>query len=712
MPVFNSDTLLQAPFIVSVTGHVDPLASDKLTESLTEQLATLKDKAQKSGAQNFLLLSALAKGADSLAARAAIKLGWQVIAPLPLPLEEYRDGVYGFKGAELEEFKELLGQCNSFFIGYAPGGNAENTSVEGDFLDRQYAYLGEFLTRHCEVLIACWDGDVAAGMGGTGDVVELQLRGIPEHLLELRAPGVLLDPPEGGRVIQILTARSKAPKKAAQPFEDSGFYSVQLEPSVYEIKRRPKDEEGKGDEDADAKRFGQRRAHWQHFVDEVAKVNWEETADKDDVLPRALTAQPDYLGMVREAFYRADARAGDLKAEVKRTHRLLLGFSLGVTMSVSVAGAWNQGILGNLLLVLTWAFLLGAWFFNKQQKDSEHAKEFQDCRALAEAFRVLYFWRAAGVTEPLDTFYLRYQRSELDWIRGALRVADLQWRAQYPWPAGDKNALQLAQKHWIEEQYDYFSGKFPNDREKLTWLRYLSLALLWVGLSASALGAVASLRVTNDLNNSWGLELWRFATSFASADLLSSPFLPAVLLLARMNKWPRATQANTRNTDDQQSAVQRKLRELRVWFINRKARWVLAGVALGLFTFGAGALLIVGLLPAAPLVPILALVATLCFFAPLLIWLHAEFEGLPENVERYERMFRIFERAKELFNRVMQTDKPEPQAERKETEAEKRRSEHRTKRAQRVLSELGREALQENGEWLIVHRNHDLNMEV
>ena len=724
----QSQSLLQAPFIVSVTGHRDPLDSVELKATIKQQLQRIqenaqepnskdKDKDKDSRPQHFLLLSALATGADSIAARAAIELNWQVIAPLPLEVEEYRND---FRGEALEKFdalRSLLEQrkCKPFFIGYAPGCNAENTREQNsEGRNLQYAYLGEFLTRHCEVLIACWDGDVAAGMGGTGDVVELQLRGIPEHLLELRASGALLDPPEGGRVIQILTKRSKAPEKAARPFEDSGFYHVQCEPksSVYEIKRHPKDEEAKGDENADVKRFQQRRAHWQRFVDEAAKVDWKEPEGKKDELPRASAEHSGYLLRVREAYYRADARAGHLKAEVKRTHRQLLGFSLGVTMSVSVASAWKQGLIGNLLLVLTWAFLLGAWLFVKQQKKSEHDKEFQDCRALAEAFRVLYFWRAAGIEEPLDTFYLRYQRSELDWIRGALRVADLQWRAQFGWPTGDKSALEWARTHWIEKQHAYFSGKFPKDREELTWLRYLSLALLWVGLSASALGAVASLRVTNDLNNGWVLELWRFATSFASADLLSSPFLPTVLLLARMNKWPRATEANTRDTDDRQSAVQRKLRELRVWFINQKMRWVLAGVALGLFTFGAGASLIVGLLPAAPLVPILALVATLCFFAPLLIWLHAEFEGLPENVERYERMFRVFDRARELFDRVMQTAKPEPRANREETEAERTQREDRTKRAQRVLSELGREALQENGEWLIVHRNHDLNMEV
>ena len=343
MTSFNSHSLLQAPFVVSVTGHVDPDNPEELSRIIEQQLRAIRAEAelQEPKPQQFLLLSALAKGADSIAARAATKLGWQVIAPLPLPLEEYRDGVYGFKGADLEEFKELSGQCDHFFIGYAPGGNADNTSVKGDFLNRQYAFLGEFLTRHCEVLIACWDGQGAAGTGGTGDVVGLQLRGIPEHLLELRAPGALLDPPEGGRVIQILTARSKAPKKKAQPFEDSDFCSVQLAPNVYEIKRRPDEKKAKRDENVEVKRFEQRRKHWQNFVDasKSEKANWK---DKCDTLPEKYVKESPYLAAVREAFYRADALALDLQNRVKLAYSFILALSLGVTVSVSVAGAWNK----------------------------------------------------------------------------------------------------------------------------------------------------------------------------------------------------------------------------------------------------------------------------------------------------------------------------------------------------------------------------------
>ena len=264
------------------------------------------------------------------------------------------------------------------------------------------------------------------------------------------------------------------------------------------------------------------------------------------------------------------------------------------------------GVLARFLLVLTWAFLLVATFIVRREKQSERNTQFQDYRALAEAFRVLFFWRAVGIHEPLDTFYLRYQRSELDWIRGALRMSDLQWRAQFEFPVLSEKALELAQTNWVDNQYEYFDKEFPKNRMKLTTLRNWSWALLLAGLSASAVGALATLNIAEALNDGIALGLWRFVTSFASADLLASPFLPAVLLLSRMEKWPRATESNTQNADAVQPATRRKLRVLREWFIHQNTIWRLTSVVFSLVLVGASAAVLVNLIPATPLVPFFA----------------------------------------------------------------------------------------------------------
>ena len=51
----------------------------------------------------------------------------------------------------------------------------------------QYAAVGEFIARHCQVLIALWDGKPGQ-RGGTGEVVELKLKGTPSQTAPGRGP--------------------------------------------------------------------------------------------------------------------------------------------------------------------------------------------------------------------------------------------------------------------------------------------------------------------------------------------------------------------------------------------------------------------------------------------------------------------------------------------------------------------------------------------
>ena len=47
-----------------------------------------------------------------------------------------------------------------------------------------------------------------------------------------------------------------------------------------------------------------------------------------------------------------------------------------------------------------------------------------DYRALAEGLRVQFFWQILGICDSVDEHYLGHQRSDLEWIRYALRT----WR--------------------------------------------------------------------------------------------------------------------------------------------------------------------------------------------------------------------------------------------------------------------------------------------
>src|SRR5438034_7495639 len=103
------------PLVVGATGHRDLRDQDLpwLEQEIADIIATLKrDYLASDGETPLIVLSALAEGADQLVARVALAEGARLIAPLPMPLEEYRrDFTPGLRPDALKEFDRLLGQA-------------------------------------------------------------------------------------------------------------------------------------------------------------------------------------------------------------------------------------------------------------------------------------------------------------------------------------------------------------------------------------------------------------------------------------------------------------------------------------------------------------------------------------------------------------------------------------------------------------------------
>ena len=72
------------PIVLAVTGHRDVREADltALAAAVTAQLRLLSEKHPHSPC---VLLSGLAEGADRLAARCALEVGWTLGVVLPLP---------------------------------------------------------------------------------------------------------------------------------------------------------------------------------------------------------------------------------------------------------------------------------------------------------------------------------------------------------------------------------------------------------------------------------------------------------------------------------------------------------------------------------------------------------------------------------------------------------------------------------------------------
>lgn len=170
---------------IGVTGHRD-LTNDKtnaLRQSVRGVLGKL-DRVLKHTPHTYVVVSPLAEGADRLVASEV--LGWHLAnceppcldVPLPMPADEYAKD---FTTVESKtEFRELLARarwCKELVSDVADFEQNTNDTEEVRNLKKEnrrkaYRNVGHWVTDHCDVLIAIWNGDKAKGVGGTAEIVD------------------------------------------------------------------------------------------------------------------------------------------------------------------------------------------------------------------------------------------------------------------------------------------------------------------------------------------------------------------------------------------------------------------------------------------------------------------------------------------------------------------------------------------------------------
>ncbi len=102
-------------------------------------------------------VSSLASGADQMFAEAALRHGIpiEVVIPFESFIEDFAEG------SERDSYERLLSAAVS--ITRLPWEERSNGA---------YLAGGLWVVDHCDLLIAIWNGEKAAGVGGTGDVVD------------------------------------------------------------------------------------------------------------------------------------------------------------------------------------------------------------------------------------------------------------------------------------------------------------------------------------------------------------------------------------------------------------------------------------------------------------------------------------------------------------------------------------------------------------
>ncbi len=432
------------PIVFAITGHRDIPPDDVpvLERAVSSIFATFRKRYPTTP---FVLLTPLAAGADRLVARVALAAKIPFRVPLPLDEAEYRRD---FDPAENAEFDELVAHADErYFIGYDAGNDAANV-LQRDRRALQYRFVGRYLAKNAHVLIALWDGAELGAIGGTADIVSYRRFGSKEPLADAET---LLDAPVTGAVYHIATARSKDPARPSR--RPVGTLVV-------------KTRRGDVDESEDPfrllyariERFNKDRSSLERLPDGDGRITLSQAAEAC-----AQRFQRRYLSALNVIYITTTIAAIVLAS----AHRDVPVYGLAITYCVLAPVAYL-------------CFKLAERF---EWKD--RAIEY---RALEMALGVQHVWDTIGLGAAVADYYLRIQRSELEWIRDAVRTVQL----LAPGAADPRRGVVVAMDY-ISGQERYFTSSSKRDRARARRLEWIARIAIGFGIAASFLLAVVSI---------------------------------------------------------------------------------------------------------------------------------------------------------------------------------------------------------------------------
>ena len=433
------------PIIFGVTGHRDIPQSDvpKLHEAVREYFQKVVEQYPNS---QVFLLSALAEGADRIAARAAMDAGCHLGVFLPFAADEY---LIDFESeVSKQEFRAFLSQA--VFVEVAP----RLTGSDAGNHDQGYVAVGVTIARYAQCLVALWDGIALEKPGGTADVVRMYRTGIPAPRT---MPDDIISAPECGPVEHFLTRRNSNP--VAIPADKVGTREF-LPPTP-------------SGQSTDTRTLAlQERSRWNKVLGCIDQFNLDakllptgdiaNTYTQGYLISDAALAKQwplDDEGAKRFAWLFATADALSVKAQVTRLNyfKQIIGLTLiAIFFEQLYSGPFSLPVL--LSISIGWA-LVATWQYQRIKKLRLEEK-YLDYRTLAEAARVQFFWRLSGVPDCAADHYLRDQRDELEWLRQAVRAMDLPSEAAVHLP-DSRIGLQITLTAWVKDQMNWFRKKAP-----------------------------------------------------------------------------------------------------------------------------------------------------------------------------------------------------------------------------------------------------------
>ncbi|MFX4263626.1 hypothetical protein ACOBQJ_15680 [Pelotomaculum propionicicum] len=452
------------PIVLGITGHRDLRAEDipELEKKLCLIFSELKNSYPHSP---LILLSPLAEGADRLAARSALNCGVRLVVPLPMSKEEYEKDF--ITPQSLAEFNNLLGEAeNAFELPPLENFNEER--------DHKYAKVGAYIVQYSHILIAMWDGMDTDLTGGTAQIVRFKLNGVPEPYAP---PQNILDPVDTGPVFHIVTPRVKNPSPAGDVFSINKYF-----PGGSNIEGKPEEALAGILESIE----GFNRDAGELALDLKSKIE----ASRVQLIPKGVEGM---LGKKAKAILERFALADSLAVhfQEKRVSTLVNLFILAV-IAFFFFELYAHLIQESFMIALYPATLLLASILYIWVKKHGYENKHLDYRALAEGLRIQLFWKLTGLREDVTRYYLRKQKSELDWVRKGIETFNI----SVPGAGGAEGSgekafwlsnCRLTLDHWVLDQRKYYKKTSSRDHSKLKRQETMVYGFFLAGLAIAIL---------------------------------------------------------------------------------------------------------------------------------------------------------------------------------------------------------------------------------
>jgi hypothetical protein len=431
------------PLVIGVTGHrnLDPDDYPLYRARITELIDYLRSRYP---ATPLRMVSALAEGADRLAAEVGLALGCELLVCLPMEAAEYERDF----PATVGEFRALLAQVPAENV-FVLEPNVPVGTTPADLRELCYREVGLYVSGRCHILLALWDGVRNSSFAGTAEVVRFKLEGRSHPATRG------LDADYDGPVYWVHARRSGAGSHGNPELAGKWVYPKEANQELLRTVCLRID----------------------RFNTEALRIrDSQAVADSAASLIPGLAERPASDRAMALTFACADVLARRLQ---KVTHAVLrtvicLAVALALTFEV-YSEIWAVRAMPELYLGIFSAIVL-LWLWQKRQ---DTQGRYLDYRALAEGLRVQFYWRLAGLSDSVSASYLRKQLDELRWIREALRGTNV-----LPPPVHARPDLVLA--HWVRGQAEYFRNRAKLQMTRIHHVERLSAISLGTGLIATA----------------------------------------------------------------------------------------------------------------------------------------------------------------------------------------------------------------------------------